>query len=520
MVGAKSAALLHDYLGEIRLLLETGEGWLPVRAAWLAQVGLARTAQGDVLALARTRDRLAARLIQNGLSLELDVPSFVRFSGRDAGERFQAVRDWLVRAHDLMHRWADQLTRNRPVHYCRALPEEYPDRDGHCTRAFIDLMLAWGLARLGERNTASRLAADARVALAHAADPVLNFLGEAFQFRIDQALENMVPGGPLPPRLLAELDRLRREPGGELQVVAPYRIDALRHLSRILEPSQHIDPYRPPLPGGAAPVLDSAAALAGAEAALCRLPADLTEARRLLEVALESTGASLRDRLDEVERLAERFADPLPAVLLLAKAFELAAARGDVGAAELLLPRLYRLFRGDGPRFGDMVQRLQKPVPPDDPHGTDHLRRLEALPGYCLRDLRRLGFADEAEALLEHAVDWVLHGKNLELLPISQPDSWPSALRAALRLAGNWFAERDADYAVTVLDFARKKLLYSPDLAAKERSALARSYAAALAHAPLRMALGRFEEMFRGTWADYTTNGRRTRTTPCSRWPW
>src|SRR5205814_1504458 len=97
---------LNEFLGAIRVVLEANEHWLPVRAAWLAQVGLARVARGDVLALVRARDRLAARMAHSGLSLELDVPAFVRFSGRDAGDRFQAVRDWLVRARDLMHRWA------------------------------------------------------------------------------------------------------------------------------------------------------------------------------------------------------------------------------------------------------------------------------------------------------------------------------------------------------------------------------------------------------------------------------
>ncbi|MFL5340170.1 MAG: hypothetical protein ACJ8F7_08455, partial [Gemmataceae bacterium] len=505
----KSPGVLADQLGEFRLLLECHEDWLPVRSAWLAHAALATVADGDVLALARTRDRLAARLIQNGLSLELDVPSFVRFSGRDAGDRFQLVRDWLVKSRDLMHRWADQLTRNRPANYCRALPEEFPDRDGHCTKALVDLMLSWGLARLGERNTARQLTADARAQLAHAGDPVLNFLGEAFQFRINRALENAPSAGPLPPGLLAELDRLRQEPGGERQVLAPYRIDALRHLSRILEPTQHINPYRPPMVAGDAPKVDSAVAVAAAEAALARVPVNLGDARRYLEAALESAGDALHDRLDDVVRLAERFPDPLPSVLLLAKAFELAAARGDVTAAELLLPRLVRLFRGDGPRFGDLASRLQQPAPPDDPRGADAQRRLEALPGYCLRDLRRLGLTAEADSMLLPAVEWVLHRKPLEILRVTQPDTWPSALRAVLRLAGNWFADHDEDRAVTVLDSARKNLLYAPDLSPKERSALARSYAAALAHAPPRMALGRFEEMFRdlgGLYEERQTN--------------
>ena len=487
---------LAELLGPICSLLEAHEEWLPARAAWLAQMSLARISHGDVLALARCRDRLAVRLAPNGLSLELDVPAFVRFSGRDAPERFQAVRDWLVHSRDLMHRWADQLLRSRPVGYCRAFPEEFPDHDGRCTKAFIDLMLAWGLARLSERQTARQLAADARMTLNRDADPVLKFLGNAFQYRIDRALENVPPGGPLPPALQARFEQLRREPGGDREMLAPYRIESLGSMSRILEPSRRVNPYYSPLPDSS----DTAAGgnpLAGAEAALARSPADLPEALRLLDGALTMPAAETRDGIAAVFQIADRIPDPLPGVLLLAKAFERAAIRGDRHGAEFLLPRLGRLFRGDGPRFGDLVARWRRPDPPDDPRSPDDLRRLEAMPGYCLRDLQRLGLLAEAEVLLFPAVNWVLHGKPLENVRSSQPNGWPSALRAVLRLAGNWFNERDEKHAVTVLNLTREILLYDYELAPMERAALARSYAMTLGHASPRMALGRFEEMFR-----------------------
>ncbi len=76
---------LAECAGAIRAVLEANERWLPVRAAWSAQYGLAKAAGADRLALARTRDRLNERLFEQGLSVELDLPSFLRFSGRGTG---------------------------------------------------------------------------------------------------------------------------------------------------------------------------------------------------------------------------------------------------------------------------------------------------------------------------------------------------------------------------------------------------------------------------------------------------
>src|SRR5262249_42535547 len=102
------ARLLPADLGRVQRLLEDYESALPVRAAWLAHLALARLSGGDVVGLARTRDRLLERLYQNGLSLDLDVPAFLRFAGQGSGDwaaRAQEVRDWLSHARESVHRW-------------------------------------------------------------------------------------------------------------------------------------------------------------------------------------------------------------------------------------------------------------------------------------------------------------------------------------------------------------------------------------------------------------------------------
>src|SRR5439155_485801 len=114
---AAPASSLAPTLGRVQRLLEEQESALPVRAAWLAHVALARLSGGDVIGLARARDRLLERLYQHGLSLDLDVPAFLRFAGQGSGDwasRAQEVRDWLSHARESVHRWVAARP-DRPV---------------------------------------------------------------------------------------------------------------------------------------------------------------------------------------------------------------------------------------------------------------------------------------------------------------------------------------------------------------------------------------------------------------------
>src|SRR5262249_26632980 len=68
-------------LGKVAQFLEAHEKLLPVRGVWLAWVSLVKLSRGDVLALARARDRLLERLFHSGLVPDQDLPSFLRYSG-------------------------------------------------------------------------------------------------------------------------------------------------------------------------------------------------------------------------------------------------------------------------------------------------------------------------------------------------------------------------------------------------------------------------------------------------------
>ena len=179
--------------------LEAHENLLPVRAAWLAWVSLGKLSRGDVLALARARDRLLERLFQSGLSPDRDLPSFLRFTGARSSDHFRTFRDWLLRLPELVRRWVHRVNRNG----LDAKPED--------TEGYASLILAYGLARLGEADECRTLLLRAKELLGHR-DDVHGFLMEAFVYRIEQALAGKPPGGPLPPEYHEHLEAMERIP--------------------------------------------------------------------------------------------------------------------------------------------------------------------------------------------------------------------------------------------------------------------------------------------------------------------
>ena len=230
---------LPTLLPKVQRFLEKHEGYLGVRALWLAWHAIHRLAGGDVLTLARARDRLLERLFLHGLTPELDLPSFLRYTGLQASNRFRTVRDQVVRLHKLVQDWAKTGTNPSPT-----------------THAYIDLIFSFGLARLGEAGESRRLLAAAAGVLA-SADEVHSWLFEAYSCRVQQALDGRPSLDRLPEPLLLRLetlehpDYLQHVPAGKqlddvktgLRLLR-LKIDRLREKSRILEPLETIDPYR------------------------------------------------------------------------------------------------------------------------------------------------------------------------------------------------------------------------------------------------------------------------------------
>jgi hypothetical protein len=110
------------------------------------------------------------------------------------------------------------------------------------TQAYVDLMFAWGHARLGDAETARRLVAEAANVLRPANDRVHEWLLDAFSYRVERAIAGHAHFGSIPPALTSALTAI--DDRQEL-VSLKYVVDRMRHLSRILEPDERVDPYLP-----------------------------------------------------------------------------------------------------------------------------------------------------------------------------------------------------------------------------------------------------------------------------------
>ena len=220
-VGSSPPPALAERLNPIGRFLEKHEHLLPARAVWLAWYHFARLSGGDVLALAHARDRLLERLFQHGLRPEqrpADVPALRRTAGRPAVPGGAAVvRRVTGRGQGVV---GSNLVRR-----CRHRA------DGRLHRPDLRLRVA----RLGEADTAHDLLSQAGRVLVRKGD-VHSFLHRAFEFRIRQAVDGKPHTGPLPDKLVEELDLMEKMPR--------YVVERLLERSRILEPDRAVDAYR------------------------------------------------------------------------------------------------------------------------------------------------------------------------------------------------------------------------------------------------------------------------------------
>jgi hypothetical protein len=454
-------------VGAAQHFLEKHEDLLSVRAVWLAAVGAFHLSHGDVLGLTRTRDRLLERLFQRGLTHDQDLPSFLRFSGVSHSDRMRVFRDWLLELPQHMARW---VRKDNTV----------SDPDPRDTIAYGQLMLAFGLARLGEDRAAKHLTSLAEAWLAEQVDldkDVHIVLKDAFRYRIQQALEGKPASGPLPTDLLEFAEQLAHLPR--------YKIDSLRMRSRILEPHEKINSIRN-LYMGVLPEFDKA---------LLALPDILDRARleresqRLLAAAknpLQRFNA-IKALLTVAPGLGDAFAAPLvleaTAVCkdpidefeqaeLLERALFMAAHFNQGEAIQGLLARFHALLRSDKV-------------------GAD-AKRWHALVGQCFRGLRKLGMQDEMRGLLQELTAVVTRGKPLAGLRKSA--AWPKMVRRLLHVAAGHFYFDNESEGRPLLEEARLVLLHG-DLKGREQTELACTYIGTLGQAPVGLALGAIDEL-------------------------
>jgi hypothetical protein len=486
---------LVERLPGVRQFVEDHEKLLPVRAAWLAWLALARLARGDVLALARARDRLLERLFVNGLSCRQDLPGFLRWAGRGDGERLQAVRLWLRDLCDRAHDWVQRSAGSWKA-------------AGDKTGAYVDLLFAFGLARVGALEACRQLVRRAQAELDSGSD-VHSFLLQAFDYRVRQALEGKPHAGPLPAEHLEYLSHMARDPA---EKHAKYMVDSLRQRSRILEPGQQADAYRFILSTWAD----------ARESLVARLP-DMVDREQLAEAmnsllaelprgagAAASMRASiLRRMLDQAPRVSQEFArevlseaaatyDALPApvdqfqlnqrVELLEKAVFVAGHFDWADHVQALVDRFERLL--------------------ESAEDGQVLTGLDGAAGECFRGLRKLGLRQEMDRLLTLLASRLLGGRTLATLTPEQAAGNLCVLGGLLHVAAGWYELGRNTEADKVLSLARAVLFRGQGETPEEsallgnsaetqgRARVACTYAAALGLAPGEAAQAGIEELF------------------------
>jgi hypothetical protein len=468
---------LMQRLPTIQRFLAQYETSLPVRAYWLAWRHLADLTGGDVLALARARDRLLERLFHNGLRPEQDLPSFLRSSGCPDSQHCREVREWLKRLCDKVHSWIednyDPLDRKTP------------------TQAYADLLFAFGLARLGEGDDAKRLLQRARNTL-NGENRVHRFLLTAFEGRIHNVLDGKSHTGPLPQALLDELE--------DMAQLDRYVIERVRHNSRILEPDRQIDPYRhwAARQSDLDKALVELAGLSDRQEIQTRLR-DLMRRTSQGQTAAEERMKILRVGLELGPHLGEDFtrevlqqtlpalgawsAPSAPAVLEeQAKFLEKALfAAAHFGCTE----QVRSLVMG----FRDLLRAQQ---------GEQHLETLGALAEQAFRSLRKLGLREDIEQLLDEMADIILQGKDIltGTRSLGLRNDMLTPLIALLHLAGAWYYFGRDHLAEPVVQAARAFLFGNRQLQAKQRRDLACAYAHTAGQAASATALSRLEEIF------------------------
>jgi hypothetical protein len=489
---------LVERLQPVQRFLETWERLLPVRAVWLAWSAVVRLAGGDVLALARARDRLLERLFQNGLRPEQDLPGFLRFAGQASGQRFRDAGQWMMKLRAKAHDWT------------KAAKSQAPEQP---MRGYVDLIFSYGLARLGDHDASRELQQNAKALLGHL-DDVHNFLLSAYVYRIDQALEGKPNAGPLPAAQIEYLDHLGlggSEDAKRERKLLRYKVDNLRSWSRIVEPHERIDAYRDwRKADDLEKALNALTDVTDRDELAERVRRLMREAPKGARAA-ETLARILRTALNVAPRLGEAFARELlervaPVYDALPEPREAVAV---IDHAHLLEKALFVAAHFDRiEHVAPLVGRFQRML--QEQHGAGAVHAMESLAGQCLRGLRKLGMRDEIDLLLKEMGAVVLQG--LELPEFVQrllaallkerrageprPEAEvAAALRALLHLAAGWYYFGKDHLALPVLDAARS-LLAKGNLPTTYRKSVACAYAAALGQAPPDLARQRLEDLF------------------------
>ena len=500
-------------LPQVQTLLERSESLLPVRVAWLAWRAFSHLADNDVLALARARDRILERLYTQGLTPELDLPTFLRTTSNRTGDRYRAIGQRLVELQPKIRQWVEEESETRPT--LKAAK----------TGAYANLITAYGMARMNRSDETRELLASVRSELLgdeDNADTVHQWVADAFGQRIEQALEGQATGSRLSEDLLTFFEpteglsvaekKTRREAG--------YYLNKLRRQSRVLHPHEQVNAW------ARFYQTNQTATETGLASQLERL-IDLSDHDEL--------ATKLLDLLEEHGNTAAMDFDPLGGKVLLTSALRFAPRMGESHARELLdrvLPTLDELpdanqqavlleqavevaahFGLSGPvqTFMNRLQHLFETASRSETAET-----FGALIKRAVHGLRKLGMRAEVSELLtqisrlveEQKFDQAEEppkGKSTTTAKGGSADksdeerelvNQKRALILKLNVAAGWFYFGQHEEAIAIVDEVRKFLFQEKTLKPLERLGLLHVYVATLEQAPVEFALPRFEEVF------------------------
>jgi hypothetical protein len=484
--------VLQHHLPAIQVYLSKHDALLPIRAVWLTWHAITMATGSDALALARVRDRLLERLLTGGLNPDRDLPSFLRYSGSQGGDRLRTLRDRLEVLRHAIHRWSGFS----------------PSDTLQQTSSYIDLMFAFAHARLGEAGSAQALLAVAAERLDATGHSAHRFLLEAFRWRIDQALAGKPHAGPLPPEQIEYLDQIRQDVKKLESELAspdpvltspPYVIERMRKESRIVDPHEELDPY-----------WETKAKFDSTISELARLsyvrePQVLREGlRRFLATTDKNSQPEIRLRA-----LAEAL--PLAARLGAAACGDLLDRVGPLLSASpstndpivqksraLLIERalLFAVHFDRGDLVAGLFFELESAI--SEPASPTVWEARSRMIVQSLRSLRKCGLRDESDRLLQRIADAVRFDPSSPLTSATDRNEIERT-RTMLHVASGWLSANHHDRARPILERARSIILAGRDIAHADCPpfvSLVDAYVKAAARAPLDESLQRIEELF------------------------
>lgn len=458
-VGEFAEPFPRDRIADLQEFLMRFEQEWPIRVGWLAWVFLLKVVGEDALTLARARDRFLERLFAQGIRWERDLPLFLQSGKLGKGNGLAGRSGQLSEFREVLHAWS------------RANAKSTTNE----TRTYLDLVLAFGMARRGETAPAKELLESAGNLLRRKRDPLHQWCLEAFEYRIQQVLAGDSPASPWPRHLSEAFQAFSKHD--------QFKLNRLRQDSQILEPPQTRDLYRAYRQDAqddlARELADLEAIGDSAELAawLERLQKNHPNSEARFRVALAGLelaprlGGTMAERLlEQSAQLLSKDCEAFPRMQLLEKSLRVAAHYDR----EAWVVR----FVEDLSRFLDSLHDTE----------PDTMFSLESLAGECFQGMRRFGLRGEMIRLLDQ----------MEHLANEPKTSTPDPIKRqllSLQIAGGRFFFEQNEQAWPMLDRVRK-MLHTGKQSALVQTQLARAYLKALAFAPPESAGERFWDFF------------------------